>query len=78
VIRLSASGNSSQLLQTEQPITALAVSRDGDRLAYVVGQLRNPAKGRIDFSLILQSTASRSPAVAVPLKPGEQISGPSF
>jgi hypothetical protein len=78
VIRLSASGNSSQLLQTEQPITALAVSRDGDRLAYVVGQLRNPAKGRIDFSLILQSTASRSAAVAVPLKPGEQISGPSF
>lgn len=78
VMRISASGNTSQLVQTEQPIAALAVSRDGDRLAYVVGQLRNPAKGRVDFSLFLQPTASGSPAVAVPLKPGEQISGPSF
>ena len=77
-MRLSASGNTSQLVQTEQPIAALAVSRDGDRLAYVVGQLKDPAKGRVNFSLFLQSTASGSPAVAVPLKPGEQISGPSF
>jgi Tol biopolymer transport system component len=78
VIRLSAGGNTSQLVQTEQPIAALAVSRDGDRLAYVVGQLKDVAKGRVDFSLFVQSTASGSPAVAVPLKPGEQISGPSF
>jgi Tol biopolymer transport system component len=78
VMRVAASGSTSQLVQTEQPIAALAVSRDGDRLAYVVGQLRNPAKGRVDFNLFLQSTASGSPAIAVPLKPGEQISGPSF
>ena len=78
-MRLASSGGStSQLLQTEQPITALAVSRDGDRLAYVVGQIKDVAKGRVDHSLFLQSTASGSPAIAVPLKPGEQISGPSF
>lgn len=78
IIRVSGTGNTSQLVQTEQPIAALAVSRGGERLAYVVGQVRDPAKGRVDFSFFLQSTASGSPAVAVPLKPGEQISGPSF
>jgi hypothetical protein len=78
LMRLSANGNTSQLVQTEQPIVALGVSRDGDRLAYIVGQLKDPAKARVNFSLFLQSTASGSPAVAVPLKPGEQISGPSF
>jgi Tol biopolymer transport system component len=74
----SAGGSTSQVLQTEQPIAALAVSRDGDRLAYVVGQIKDTARGRVGFSLFLQSTAPGSPAVAVPLKPGEQISGPSF
>lgn len=78
VIRVSAGGSNSQLLQTEQPIAALGVSRDGDRLAYVVAQIKDAAKGRVDFGLFLQSTASGSPAIAVPLKPGEQISGPSF
>jgi Tol biopolymer transport system component len=78
VIRMSGTGNTSQLVQTDQPITALAVSRAGDRLAYVLGQIRNPSRSRVDFSFFLQSTASGSPAVPVPLKPGEQISGPSF
>jgi Tol biopolymer transport system component len=79
VMRLaSGSGSASQLLQTEEPIAALAVSRDGDRLAYVVGRVRDASKGRVDFSLFLQSTAPGSPAVAVPLKPGEQILAPSF
>jgi hypothetical protein len=78
VIRLAPGGGTSQLWQTEQPIAALALSRDGDRLAYLVGQIKDAARGRVDFSLFLQSTAPGSPAVAVPLKPGEQISGPSF
>lgn len=78
VMRMSAGGNTSQLAQTEHPIAALAVSRDGDRLAYVVGQIRDASKGRVDFSLFLQSTAPGSPAIAVQLKPGEQISSPSF
>jgi len=79
VVRLSPrSGNSSQVLQTEEPIAALAVSREGDRLAYVVGQMRDAAKGRVEFSLFLQPIGSRSPPVSVPLQPGEQILNPSF
>jgi Tol biopolymer transport system component len=79
VMRMAAgSGSASQVLQTEQPVAALAVSRDGDRLAYVEGRVKDAAKGRVDFSLFLQSTASGSPPVAVPLKPGEQILSPSF
>jgi Tol biopolymer transport system component len=78
VMRLAAGGGDSQLLQTEQPIAALAVSRDGDRLAYVVGRIRDTARGRVDYSLFLQSTAPGSPAVAVPLQPGEQVVSPSF
>ena len=79
VMRLaSGSGNFSQMVQTEDPISSLAVSREGDRLAYVVGRIRDAAKGRVDFSLFLQATASGSPAVPVPLQPGEQILNPSF
>jgi hypothetical protein len=65
-------------VQTEQPIAALAISRDGDRLAYVAGPTKDGSKGRADLSFVLQSTTSRSSSVTVPLKPGEQISGPSF
>lgn len=78
VMRVTGSGGTSTVLQTEQPIAALAVSRDGDRLAYVEGRIKDVAKGRVDFTLFLQSTASGSPAVPVPLKPGEQILSPSF
>jgi TolB protein len=79
VMRLAAgSGNVSQVLQTEDPISALAVSREGDRLAYVVGRMRDAAKGRVDFSLFLQSTAAGSPPMSVPLQAGEQILNPSF
>jgi dipeptidyl aminopeptidase/acylaminoacyl peptidase len=66
------------LLQTENPVPALAVSREGDRLAYVVGRITDAARGRVEFSLFLQSTAPGSATVAVPLNPGEQILSPSF
>jgi Tol biopolymer transport system component len=79
VMRLAAGGGGdSQLLETEQPVSALAVSRDGDRLAYVVAQIRDASKGRVDYGLFLQSTAPGSRPVAVPLKPGEQILSPAF
>jgi uncharacterized protein YjdB len=74
----AANGNISQVLQTDEPISSLAVSREGDRLAYVVGQIRDAAKGRVEFSLFLQATASRNSPVSVPLQPGEQILSPSF
>jgi Tol biopolymer transport system component len=79
VMRLAWGGtNASQLLQTEEPISALSISREGDRLAYAVGKITDAAKGRVEFSLFLQSTAPGSPPVAVPLNRGEQILSPSF
>jgi Tol biopolymer transport system component len=79
VMRLpSGGGSTSQMLQTEDPITSLAVSRDGDRLAYVVGRIRDASKGRVESALFLQPTTSRNPPIAVPLQPGEQILNPSF
>jgi Tol biopolymer transport system component len=73
-----AGGGETQLVETEQPISYLTVSRDGDRLAYVVAQIRDASRGRVDFSFFLQSTVPGSRPVAVPLKPGEQILSPSF
>ncbi|MGH7508943.1 MAG: LpqB family beta-propeller domain-containing protein [Gemmatimonadales bacterium] len=68
----------STLLETNDPIPSLAVSRDGNRVAYIVGRIVDAAKGRVDFSLFLQSTAPGSRPIAVPLQPGEQILTPSF
>lgn len=79
VMRLAWGGtNASPLLQTEEPVRAIALSRDGDRLAYVVGRLTDAAKGRVEFSFFLQSTAPGSVPTPVPLTPGEQILNPSF
>ena len=79
VVRLAWGGsNTSQLLQTEYPMPALSISREGDRLAYAVGKITDATKGRVEFSLFLQSTAPGSPPVAVPLNPDEQILSPAF
>lgn len=79
VMRLAWGGTSTtQVLQTENPIPDLSVARDGDRLAYAVGKIIDASKGRVEFSLFLQSTAPGSQPVAVPLHPGEQILSPSF
>jgi Tol biopolymer transport system component len=79
LMRIAAGGSGpSQVLQTEDPIMALAISREGDRLAYLVGRVRDAAKGRIEFSLFLQPLQAGRLPVAVPLQPGEQISSPSF
>src|SRR5215203_384225 len=67
-----------RLEQLEDPAPALAISREGDRLAYLIGKIADAAKGRVEFSLFLQSTAPGSSAVSVPLNPGEQVLSPSF
>jgi hypothetical protein len=71
-------GNVTQVLQTEDPVSSLAVSRDGDRLVYVVGRIRDASKGRAEFGLLLRPIASSSPPAALPLQPGEQVLSPSF
>jgi Tol biopolymer transport system component len=78
VLRQSAGGTPVLLIQTDQPIASLALSRDADRLVYVVARLADAAKGRVEFNLFLQSTAVGSQPVLVPLRPGEQILNPSF
>lgn len=78
VMRGGTAGSAGQLFETDQPISSMALSRDGDRVAYVVGRLADPAKGRVEFNLFLQSTAPASQPVAVPIRPGEQILNPSF
>jgi uncharacterized protein YjdB len=78
VMRGGAAGTAGMLFETDQPIASLALSREGDRMAYVLARLADAAKGRVEFSLFLQSTAPGSPPVAVPTRPGEQILNPSF
>jgi uncharacterized protein YjdB len=78
VLRGGAAGTAGPLFETDQPIASLALSREGDRVAYVVGRLADASKGRVEFSLFLQTTAPGSQPVAVPIRPGEQILNPSF
>jgi uncharacterized protein YjdB len=78
VMRGGAAGSAGLLFETDQPIASLALSRDGDRVAYIVGRLADASKGRVEFNLFLQSTAPGSQPVAIPIRPGEQILNPSF
>jgi Tol biopolymer transport system component len=78
VLRQPSSGNPVPLIQTDQPIASMALSRDGDRFAYVVARLADAAKGRVEYNLFLQSLTAGSQPVAVPLRPGEQVLNPSF
>jgi Tol biopolymer transport system component len=79
IMRMPAgSGSLSQVLQTEDPVAHIAVSRGGDRVAYLTSRIRDAAKGRYEFGLVLQPLQSGGPPANVPLQPGEQISSPSF
>jgi uncharacterized protein YjdB len=79
VMRLPAGApEGAVVFQTEQPIAALDVSANGERMAYVVGKIADVRKGKAQFRLFLQSLGSRSAAVPVALRPGEQILSPSF
>jgi uncharacterized protein YjdB len=69
------------LFESEQPITGLAVSRDGHTVAYTTGKLTgNRDKAR--FGLFLRALPAPGtpppPATAVPIAPGEQVLSPSF
>lgn len=74
----AGSAEAMPLLDIDQPVVALAVSRDGERIAYVAGKLADAGKGKSQLTLRIQPLASRSTAVLVPLRPGEQVSSPSF
>ena len=80
ILRMAGGGGStSQVLQTDDPIASLAISRDGERLIYVVSRVREAGSGRVETALYLQSLGKGSPPpVPIPLQPGEQVLTPSF
>lgn len=77
IVRSAPGGQPVVLLHTEQPVTSLDLSRDGTRVAYVLGRLTDPARGRGQFSLYTQTLAGGR-AEQIPLRPGEQAVSPSF
>jgi Tol biopolymer transport system component len=73
-----AADEGEMVLETEQPITGLAVSRDGRRVAYVVGRATDASRGRARFDLFVQPLTAGSTPAPVALRPGEQVLSPSF
>ena len=79
LMRLAAGATSAtQLLRIDQPVLALDVSRDGERIAYVAGKLAEPGKRQSKLTLRVQALAAGSTPLLVPLRPGEQVLSPSF
>ena len=80
LMRLAAGASAAPLpvLEIDQPVVALDISLDGERIAYVAGKLAEAGKGKSQLSLRIQPLAPRSTPVLVPLHPGEQVQSPSF
>ena len=66
------------VLETDEPIGGLAVSRDGRRVAYVVGRLTAASRGRAQFRLFVRPLAPDATAAQVTLRPGEHVLSPAF
>jgi hypothetical protein len=73
-----AEGEPQTVLETEEPINGLAVSRDGRRIAYVVGRLPDAGKGKAQFRLFVRSLAAEATPARVTLRPGEHVLSPAF
>ncbi|HEX2220441.1 MAG TPA: LpqB family beta-propeller domain-containing protein, partial [Gemmatimonadales bacterium] len=71
-------GELETVLETEEPIAGLSVSRDGRRVAYVVGRLTDSGRGRARFSLYVRSLADGGAPAQVALRPGEHVLSPTF
>jgi Tol biopolymer transport system component len=67
-----------QLLQIDQPVIALDVSSDGERIAYVAGKLSEAGKGKSALTLRLQPLSAGGTPTVVRLRVGEQVLSPSF
>ncbi len=76
--RAAGAASAAQLLQIDQPVVALDVSRDGERIAYVAGKLSEAGKGKSQLTLRIQPLAAGSTPTLVRLRPGEQVLSPSF
>lgn len=79
VMRLPAGGVVAiQVAEIDQPVVALDVSRDGERLAYVAGRTAEAGKGKTQLTLRIQPLTVAAKPMLVPLRPGEQVLSPSF
>jgi hypothetical protein len=79
VMRLSPGGREPvMLLETDQPVASLDVSRDGERVAYVTGRLADVQKGKAEFRLFLHPLSPGATPTQIPLRPGEQVVSPAF
>jgi hypothetical protein len=78
-VRLTGTeGEPQTVLETEEPIGGLAVSRDGRRVAYVVGRLTDAARGKAQFRLFVRPLAADATPAQVTLRPGEHVLSPAF
>ncbi len=71
-------GEPETVLETGEPIGGLAVSRDGRRVAYVVGRLTDAARGKAQFRLFVRVLEPEATAAQVTLRPGEHVLSPAF
>jgi uncharacterized protein YjdB len=79
VMRLSAGAAAPlPVLEIDQPVIALDISRNGERVALVAGKLAEAGKGKSQLTLRIQQLGAGSTPLLVPLHPGEQVLSPSF
>lgn len=79
VMRLLAGATGpTQVLQIDQPVVALDVSPNGERIAYVAGKVAEPGKGKSQLTLRIQTLVAGSRPTLVRLRPGERVLSPSF
>jgi uncharacterized protein YjdB len=67
-----------QLLKIDQPVIALDVSPDGQRIAYAAGKLAKSAKDKSKVVLRIQPLGTAATPITVPLRPGEQVTSVAF
>ncbi|HET8650343.1 MAG TPA: hypothetical protein VFL95_09895, partial [Gemmatimonadales bacterium] len=78
IVRRAADGTLTTLVETQQPVLAFVLSRDGKTMVYVTGQITDAAKGTIEYAMMIQPTTPGAAPVAVPLQPHERVIGPAF
>ena len=67
-----------QLLKIDQPVIALDVSPDGQRIAYIAGKLPESEKDKAKVVLRIQPLGTAATPITVPLRPGEQVTSVAF
>jgi Tol biopolymer transport system component len=78
VLRAPAGDTARVVLASDpNPITSMALSRDGERLAIVAGRIADRGRGRAEFTFSMLPVSGGAPFV-IPLVVNEQVVKPSF